>query len=82
MALTNYVLQVMVLDFTFSNYAFGLSISAAYAPLAALALFGLEVMLSRWWLSRYRYGPLEWLWRSITYARWQPLQRLETTDGG
>jgi uncharacterized protein len=81
MALTNYVLQVMVLDFTFSNYAFGLHISAAYAPLAALALFGVDVMLSRWWLSRYRYGPLEWLWRSITYAHWQPLRVVATTNG-
>jgi uncharacterized protein len=82
MALTNYVLQVMVLDFTFSNYAFGLHISAAYAPLAALALFGVDVMLSRWWLSQYRYGPLEWLWRSITYAQWQPLRGVATPDGG
>ena len=74
MALTNYMLQVMILDFTFSNYALGLHISAAYAPLAALALFAVDVALSRWWLARYRYGPLEWVWRSITYARWQPFR--------
>ncbi len=78
MALTNYMLQVMVLDFTFSNYALGLHISAAYAPLAALALFTVDVAFSRWWLSRYQYGPLEWLWRSATYARWQPMQRVAT----
>jgi uncharacterized protein len=74
MALTNYVLQVMVLDFTFSRYAFNMQINALYAPLAALAPFVIDVALSRWWLSRYHYGPLEWLWRSATYARWQPMR--------
>jgi len=76
MALTNYVLQVIVLDFTFSHYALDLKLSAAYAPLAALGLFIVDVALSRWWLSRYHFGPLEWLWRSITYARWQPMRRI------
>lgn len=82
MALTNYMLQVMILDFTFSNYAFGASIGAGYAPLAALGLFGVEVMFSRWWLARFRYGPMEWLWRSITYARWQPLGDTSMADRG
>ncbi|MSO36223.1 MAG: DUF418 domain-containing protein [Acidobacteria bacterium] len=48
MALTNYLLQVMIRDFIFSNYAFGASIAAGYAPLAALGLFGAEVMFSHW----------------------------------
>jgi len=49
---------------------------AAIAKLekTALALFAVEVALSRCWLSRFYYGPLEWLWRSATYARWQPLR--------
>jgi len=34
-------------------------------------------LLSRAWLARYRYGPAEWLWRSVTYARRQPLKRGE-----
>lgn len=76
MALTNYMLQVIVLDLTFSRYAFDVKVSASYAPLAALGLFVVDVAMSRWWLSRYHYGPLEWLWRSITYARWQPMQRV------
>lgn len=74
MALTNYMLQVIILDLTFSNYAFGVQISAWLAPVAALLLFGGEVALSRWWLSRFCYGPLEWLWRSATYAQWQPIR--------
>ncbi len=74
MALTNYLLQAIILDLTFSNYALGAKFSAGYAPLAALALFGFEVMLCRWWLARFRYGPLEWLWRTATYARTQPFR--------
>lgn len=73
MALTNYMLQVILLDVTFSNYGFDLQMSYLFGPIAALALFWLDVLFSRWWLSRYRFGPLEWLWRSATYARWQTL---------
>jgi uncharacterized protein len=75
MALTNYMLQVIILDVTFSNYGFGMRISSAYGLLAAVALFGVDVVLCRYWLSRYQYGPLEWLWRSATYAHWQPIVR-------
>lgn len=74
MALTNYMLQVIILDLTFSNYAFGAQISAWLSPFAALALFAGEVAFSRWWLSRFAYGPLEWLWRSVTYARLEPMR--------
>lgn len=75
MALTNYMLQVMVLDLTFSNYALGLAIRPLAAPLAAIALFAVQAVASRWWLDRYRYGPLEWVWRSVTYWRRPPLRR-------
>lgn len=78
MALTNYMIQVIVIDLAFSKYALGLSLDAIYAPLAALVLFGVELALCRWWLARFRFGPLEWLWRSATYARLPPM-RLERT---
>jgi len=77
MALTNYLLQVMVLDVTFGKYGFGADVPMIVAPFAALALFGVDVALCRWWLSRFQYGPLEWLWRSATYARWEPMRRIE-----
>lgn len=75
MALTNYMLQVMMVDLLASGYGFGLKLRPALYVVGALLLFGIEVALSRAWLSRFRFGPLEWLWRSITYARWQPLRR-------
>jgi uncharacterized protein len=43
--------------------------------LLALAFFALQVVLSHWWLGRFRFGPAEWLWRSLTYWRVQPMRR-------
>jgi len=74
MALTNYMIQVMILDFTFSKYALGLEVRPLVGLAMAIALFVLDALFSRWWLARFRYGPFEWLWRSATYARWQPLR--------
>jgi uncharacterized protein len=74
MALTNYMIQVGILDLTFSNYGLGLSVRPLVGLTMGIALFGADVLFSRWWLARFRYGPCEWLWRSATYARWQPLR--------
>ncbi|HUU26659.1 MAG TPA: DUF418 domain-containing protein [archaeon] len=76
MALTNYMIQVAILDLTFSNYAFDASVHMLLAPFVAVALFAVDVAISRWWLTRFHYGPIEWIWRSATYARWQPLQQV------
>jgi uncharacterized protein len=75
MALTNYLLQVAVIDFAASNYGLGLKVSPLQELLAALILFGLMAGLSQVWLSRFRFGPVEWLWRSFTYWKWQPLRK-------
>jgi uncharacterized protein len=69
-ALSSYMSQIIILDLTFSNYALGLSVTPLVGAGAALVLFLLNVAFSRWWLQRHSYGPLEWLWRSATYARW------------
>jgi uncharacterized protein len=75
MALTNYMVQAAVLDALASGYGLGLKLRPiVYAP-AAVLLFSVEAWLSSAWLARYRFGPLEWLWRTITYARLQPLVR-------
>jgi uncharacterized protein len=39
------------------------------------AIYGAQVLSSRWWLERFRFGPLEWLWRMLTYGEWLPLAR-------
>ena len=37
-------------------------------------LIGLQLVFSPWWLARYRFGPAEWLWRSMTYWQRQPMR--------
>ena len=76
MALTNYLLQIATLDLLFAGYAVGLGQIRPIAGLgAALLCFAAEVALSVWWLKRFRLGPAEWLWRSLTYGRLQPMRR-------
>ena len=73
MALTNYMLQVAVLDLLASQYGFGLKLRPMVYVMGALLLFGGEVALSTAWLARFRFGPLEWMWRTVTYAGRQSL---------
>ena len=76
MALTNYLLQIAALDLLFSGYALGLGqIRPLYVPAAALACFAAEAVFSTIWLRNFRFGPAEWLWRSLTYGQLQPLGR-------
>jgi uncharacterized protein len=74
MALTSYMTQVIVLDTLFTPHGLDLKVSPLLGPVYAIALFGALAALSRWWLARYRFGPLEWMWRSVTYWRWQPMR--------
>lgn len=77
MALTNYILQSVIATTIFYGYGLGLygRIGPAVALLLAILVFAVQVPLSRWWLARYRFGPLEWLWRTLTYGRAQPMRR-------
>ncbi|MBD9436482.1 DUF418 domain-containing protein [Pseudoxanthomonas sp. PXM03] len=76
MALTNYLTQSLVCTWIFYGYGLGYfeQLPRAWQPVFAVVLFGLQVALSRLWLSRFRFGPVEWLWRSLTYAELQPLR--------
>jgi uncharacterized protein len=71
-ALTSYMTQIVILDLLFSHYALGLTLTPLVSFVAGVGLFAANVVFSRWWLRRHPFGPLEWLWRSATYARWQP----------
>ncbi len=75
MALTNYMVQAVVLDALASGYGLGLKLRPRVYAVAAVGLFAAEAAVSRAWLARFRFGPLEWLWRVLTYARLQPLRR-------
>jgi uncharacterized protein len=76
MALTNYLLQIATLDLLFAGYGLGLGkIRPVVGPVAALTCFAAEAAFSTRWLQRFQFGPAEWLWRSLTYAQWQPMRR-------
>jgi uncharacterized protein len=76
MALTNYLMQSLV--FTVVSYSFGFGLYARLTGVTALlytvVFFTAQVYLSRWWLSRFRFGPVEWVWRSLTYGVLMPLR--------
>ena len=74
MALTNYMMQVVLLDVLFTPHGLGLKIPALLVFPGAIALFTAQVFMSRWWLSRFRFGPLEWIWRSATRWKLEPLR--------
>lgn len=81
MALTNYLGQSVVCTLVFYGYGLGYfeQLPRAWQVPFVVALFALQVMFSRWWLARYRYGPAEWVWRAVTYLR-VPAMRISAAD--
>ncbi|HEY1043784.1 MAG TPA: DUF418 domain-containing protein, partial [Telluria sp.] len=77
MALTNYLMQSLVCAVFFYGWGFGNWGMGRAAQLGfALGLCAVQIVLSQWWLSRFRYGPLEWVWRALTYMK-VPAMRIE-----
>lgn len=74
MAMTNYLMQSVALSLLFYGYGLGLTgrMGSAAAAVIGLVLYAVQVGLSCWWLRRYRFGPIEWLWRSLTYGHPRP----------
>jgi len=76
MALTNYLLQSVIGSLVFYGYAGGQwGLARAWQVVFVVMVFALQIVFSHWWLSRFRYGPLEWVWRAFTY-RQTPAMRL------
>jgi uncharacterized protein len=71
MALTNYLLQTLICVFIFYGYGFGLfgRVGAVSATLIAIAIFLFLIFMSRLWLKFFNYGPVEWIWRQLTYRK-------------
>jgi uncharacterized protein len=74
MALTNYLLQVAVLDSLASSYGATLRVRPLMSVGLTAVLFGSLAAFSRWWLTRFRFGPAEWLWRAATYLKCPPMR--------
>ncbi|MFL5488607.1 MAG: DUF418 domain-containing protein [Gemmatimonadaceae bacterium] len=71
MALTNYLMHSVVCVVLSYGVGFGLwwHVGAARAMAIAAAIIVVQIPLSAWWLSRHRFGPVEWAWRRLTYGR-------------
>jgi uncharacterized membrane protein YeiB len=81
MALTNYLTQSLVMSMAFFGYGLGYwGLGRAWQLVFALALCGVQIAFSHWWLARFRYGPAEWLWRAITYLK-IPAMRIGAAPG-
>lgn len=80
-ALTNYLLQSVIGTLIFYNYGLGFFGQAGPAMLLPLTIviYALQVLASKWWLDRYRFGPVEWLWRRLTYPGTLPMRRANAT---
>jgi uncharacterized protein len=78
-ALSNYFLQTLLGTFVLYNWGLGFlgELTNTQTLLIALGIIGLQIILSGLWLKHYRFGPLEWLWRSATYLQWQPMRHKE-----
>ena len=74
-ALSNYILQTLVCTTIFYGHGLGLfgRVDRATQVLIMLGVWALQLILSSLWVKRFRYGPLEWLWRSWTYRERQPM---------
>ncbi|MEM9895919.1 MAG: DUF418 domain-containing protein [Bacteroidota bacterium] len=76
MALTNYLMQSLICCLIFKSYGLGLFglVSPVFFTLIGISILIIQIIYSNWWLSRYQYGPAEWLWRSMTYGSMQPIK--------
>ncbi|MCM8557951.1 DUF418 domain-containing protein [Sphingomicrobium sediminis] len=79
MALTNYVTQSFLYFFLITGVGPGLAQAGKLAPSETLpicfAFFAAQVVFSHFWLKAYRYGPLEWMWRALTYGEVPAMRR-------
>lgn len=77
MAFSNYILHSLIGSFIFLGAGLGYmgKVGPVYYTLLALIIFAAQVILSAVWLRFFNYGPVEWLWRSATYKKWQRLRK-------
>jgi len=76
MALSQYLLQSVVSVCIYDGWGLGLIGKLPPSRVVAICfvVFAAQIALSHWWLARFRFGPAEWLWRSLTYGRAQPMR--------
>lgn len=75
MAFSNYIMQSLIGNFVFLPAGLGYfgQVGPVYYTIFGIGFFLLQVVISTIWLKYFNYGPVEWLWRSATYKKWQPM---------
>jgi uncharacterized protein len=77
MALTNYIMQTILSIFIYYNL--GLGLGTKFGPVLsfpiAIGIYLLQVIYSNIWFRHFQYGPLEWIWRQLTYGKRLPLKK-------
>ncbi len=70
-ALSNYVMQSLIVNLILFGFGLGLygKISPANGLLWCIGIYGFQLLFSHWYVSRFTYGPLEWVWRKLTYSK-------------
>jgi len=76
MALTNYLLMSLIFTTMFFGYGLGFygQVGPALNVVLTLLIYSFQVALSVWWLRHFRFGPVEWLWRTLTYGQLQSMR--------
>jgi uncharacterized protein len=76
LALTTYLVQSLMFTTLFYGYGFGQAFRIGPAAVSAYAVlfFTIQILACTWWVRHFRFGPMEWLWRTLTYLRVQPIR--------
>ncbi len=79
MTLTNYMTQNLIGLLVFSGFGLGYWNTKPiwFYLLLAIFVYIIQVYFSKWWLTKYNYGPIEWIWRQLSYGKKLPLKRLK-----
>ncbi|NNE69862.1 MAG: DUF418 domain-containing protein, partial [Rhodothermales bacterium] len=77
-AFSNYILQTVIGTWIFYGHGLGLfgSVDRTGQALIVLAVWAFQLLISHWWLQQFRFGPLEWLWRTLVYLKSQPFRKV------
>jgi uncharacterized protein len=82
MALTNYLAHTFICITLFYGIGFGLggNIGPVVFFPVAVAIYGVQLLYSRWWFRHFHYGPLEWIWRQLTYGKRLPARKIAVKE--
>jgi uncharacterized protein len=77
MGLTTYLMQTLIGTLLFFSYGFGLlgAFGTMICAAIGIVVFIFQIIFSNYWLNNFQYGPVEWLWRSLTYLKVQPMRK-------